>query len=132
MSILPGFIYLGLVGGAILSRNNIVKNKIIKLGPKDASKKISENYFDYIVDVRSKKEFDLGHIKGSLFYESLASNPELIEDVLNDIKNKDSKILIYCRSGRRAYEAASIFVKNNYTKVWIVDNGGYQELRKNE
>ena len=132
MSILPGFIYLGLLGGAILSRNNSLKNKITKIEAKEAAKKISENYFDFVVDVRSKSEYDQGHIKGSLFYQSLASNPELIENVLNDIKNKDSKILIYCRSGRRAYQAASLFVNNDYTNVWIVDNGGYVELKKNE
>jgi len=132
MSILPGLIYLGLLGGTLLSRNNFFKNNITKIIAKDAAKKISENYFDYIVDVRSKKEHDQGYIKNSLFYESLASNPELFKKVLNDIQDKDSKILIYCRSGRRAYEAASQFINNDYTNVWIVNDGGYQELKKNE
>ena len=131
MSILPGLIYMGLIGGAVIN-NSFSKNiNFNKLKVKDASKKIKENYFDYILDVRSLNEYQEGHLDNVFFYESLANNPKLIDQIKKDIKDFNSKILIYCRSGRRASEAANILLENGYTNLYVVINGGYTELSKN-
>ena len=126
MSILPGLIYLGLLGGAIIT----TETKIKKINVKDAVTNINNNIYDKILDVRTVKEFNNGNLENVLFYESLGSNPNLIDKVIKDIPNKDSEILIYCRSGRRATKAAEILINNGYTNVSVVFRGGYTELNK--
>lgn len=126
MSIIPGLIYLGLLGGAIMT----TETKIKKINVKDAVNNINNNIYDKIIDVRTLNEFNNGHLENVLFYESLGSNPNLIDKVVKDIPDKDSKILIYCRSGKRASKAAEILINNGYTNVSIVFRGGYSELNK--
>ena len=126
MSILPGLIYLGLLGGAIMT----TENKIKKINVKDAVTNINNDIYNKILDVRTLNEFNTGHLENVLFYDSLGSNPNLIDKVIKDIPNKDSKILIYCRSGRRASKAAEILINNGYTDVSVVSKGGYTELIK--
>ena len=126
MSILPGLIYLGLLGGAIMT----TETKIKKINVKDAVNNINNNIYDKILDVRTVNEFNNGHLENVLFYESLGSSPNLIDKVVKDIPDKDSKILIYCRSGKRASKAAEILINNGYIDVSVVFRGGYTELNK--
>ena len=131
MSIIPGLIYMGLIGGAVINNSIKGNNNFMKIEVKDAVKKIKENYFDHILDVRSLSEYQEGHLDDIFFYESLGSNSELINQVKKDIPNLDSKILIYCRSGRRASKAAKILLDNGFSNIYVVINGGYTELSKN-
>ena len=126
MSILPGLIYLGLLGGAIMT----TETKIKKINVKDAVNNINNNIYDKIIDVRTLNEFNNGHLENVLFYESLGDSPNLIDKVVKDIPDKDSKILIYCRSGKRAYKSAEILINNGYSDISIVTEGGYTELIK--
>ena len=128
MSFLPGLIYIGLIGGAVIK--NSLKSEMKKIDVKVAAEKIKKNYFDYIIDVRSFEEYQEGHLDNVLFYESLASNHELIEQVKNDIKDKNAKILIYCRSGSRSSKAGNLLIENGFTNIYITINGGYTELAK--
>ena len=50
-----------------------------------------------IIDVRSKDEFDAGHIKGALNipYDQIAKNMSVLSEL------KDQTLVVYCRSGRR-------------------------------
>jgi len=136
---LPVIIYSGLVGGAILSK--FVGNRGKKFDPtihqypndlnvKNAVKLIKEDFFDYILDVRTQNEFNQGNLDKSILIESLAYNHQKIKDVEFLIKDKTKKILIYCRSGRRALNAAKLLKAYNYDNVYYVKNGGYIELSK--
>jgi len=71
-----------------------------------------------ILDVRTQEEYDEGHIENAMLipYELVGSNAE---DVFAD---KDSTILIYCRSGRRSEIAARALIESGYTDVY--DFGG--------
>jgi len=67
-----------------------------------------------IVDVRSKAEYEEGHIPGAILVpnESITDKkPELLPD-LNQI------ILIYCRSGNRSKQAAQKLANMGYKKVY--------------
>ena len=66
-----------------------------------------------ILDVRTREEYDQGHIPGAIqiSHEEIA---EKAEDVLTD---KDQLILVYCRSGRRSKIAAEILVDLGYTNI---------------
>ena len=78
---------------------------------------IMENNEDYlIVDVRTKEEFDSGHLEGAL----LLPVQELGERL--DELPMDKPIIVYCRSGNRSRTAANILIDNGFTMVY--DMGG--------
>ena len=79
------------------------------------AKYIMDNETDYVIlDVHEQDEYDEGHIPGAILipYMDIES---LVEDVLKD---KDQKILVYCRSGRRSKIAAANLASLGYTNVY--------------
>ncbi len=66
-----------------------------------------------IIDARTEEEFAEGHIEGAILvpeYEIKAKAEALIPD-------KDTLILVYCRSGRRSKIASEALIKLGYTNV---------------
>lgn len=54
-----------------------------------------------VLDVRTKDEFDYGHIKGAELFDVMEPDwPERIEAL-----DRDASYLVYCRSGSRSYQA---------------------------
>lgn len=80
----------------------------------DKVKKIIDNYDDYsdvyIVDVREEHEYVEGHINNAINIPL-----SYIEYVDFDL---ESKIIVYCRSGRRSKEAIGILLKLGYKNVF--------------
>ncbi len=74
-----------------------------------------------IVDVRTKEEYDEGHIPNAILLTD-SDIPEKAEDVLED---KDSTLLVYCRSGNRSATASKALVELGYTNVY--DFGGIND-----
>lgn len=74
-----------------------------------------------ILDVRTESEYRSGHIPNSILlpYDKI---PEQAESLLT---NKDSKILVYCRSGRRSAIASKELAALGYTNVY--DFGGVND-----
>jgi len=70
----------------------------------------------FLLDVRTPDEFNSGHIANAnnISVETLASR-------LSDVPT-DEPIVIYCRSGNRSAQAASILKSAGYTQVY--DLGG--------
>lgn len=66
-----------------------------------------------IIDARTEEEFAEGHIPGAVLIPEYQIS-EKAEDMLPD---KDTLILVYCRSGRRSKLAAEELVKLGYTSV---------------
>jgi phage shock protein E len=98
---------------------NTLKN-LFGFGPKvDYTKLVKEGAV--ILDVRSKGEFQNGHIKGSIniSVDTLSSN-------LAKLK-KDKPIITCCASGMRSASAKSILKSNGFTEVH--NGGGWQSLR---
>lgn len=74
-----------------------------------------------ILDVRSKSEYEEGHIPEAinLEYNNIHNKiDELIQD-------KETIILVYCRSGRRADIASEELINLGYTNVY--DFGGLND-----
>jgi len=85
-----------------------------------AKELISKNYFDFILDVRSEEEYGEGYYKNAINipYTKISDNLNI---------NKNSKILIYCRSGRRAKIALDKLKSYGFTNLnYIKDT--YQSL----
>ncbi|MDX1544844.1 MAG: rhodanese-like domain-containing protein [Christiangramia sp.] len=74
-----------------------------------------------IVDVRTKNEYAIGHIKGSknIPLHSLNNN-------LGKLKKKDQPIITCCASGMRSGNAKSILKNLGYTNVH--NGGGWRNL----
>lgn len=74
-----------------------------------------------ILDVRSKGEYQGGHIKGSIniSVDTLSNN-------LNKLK-KDKPIITCCASGMRSAAAKSILKSNGFTEVY--NGGGWSRLQ---
>jgi len=71
-----------------------------------------------ILDVRTKEEYDAGHIKGAI----LVPNESIIDEQPELLPDLDAEILVYCRSGNRSAQAAKKLLAIGYTNV--VDFGG--------
>ena len=74
-----------------------------------------------IIDVRTKDEYQQGHIRGSvnLPLQTLQNN-------LTKIK-KDKPVITCCASGMRSASAKGILISNGYTEVH--NGGGWSSLK---
>ena len=76
----------------------------------------------YIVDVRSKAEYALGHIKSAVNIPL-----EIIEDKIGELKNYN-QIILYCRSGNRSGHAKKILNAAGISKV--IDVGSMESAHE--
>ena len=99
---------------------NAIK-KILGIGKKvDYAQLLQEGAI--ILDVRSKGEFEGGHIKGALNIpvDQLRNN-------FSKLKDKNKPIITYCASGMRSASAKSILISGGYTSVF--NGGGWNSLQ---
>ena len=83
------------------------------------ARKMMEAETGYILlDVRTRKEYDEGHIPGAI----CVPNEAIQETPPAELPDKNQLILVYCRSGRRSKEAAQKLADMGYTN--IIDFGG--------
>ena len=73
-----------------------------------------------IIDVRTPKEFNQGHIESAININFKSSN--FIKSISK--LNKDTSFLIYCKSGNRSGKAAKIFDSIGFYKIYDL-KGGY-------
>ena len=80
----------------------------------EEAKRIMDTEDDYvIIDARTEAEFREGHIEGAI----LIPEYEIAERAEMEIPEKDTLILVYCRSGRRSKIASDALVQLGYTNV---------------
>lgn len=115
--------------GQVLDGDGMV-NSYKQISQEEAAQMMEEDDGHVIVDVRTREEYDEGHIPGAICIpneEITDTKPELLPDV-------DQVILIYCRSGRRSKEAAEKLFNMGYTHIYefggIIDWTG--EIEKEE
>lgn len=72
-----------------------------------------------LLDVREEEEYITGHARDSVLFPLDTINGETAAEIIPD---KDTPIMIYCRSGRRSLLAAEIFEGLGYTELY--DLGG--------
>ena len=70
-----------------------------------------------IVDVRTQEEWDEGHLQSAVHIP----HDEISDEIAKHAKDKQRKIVLYCRSGGRAGVALQALKKLGYTNV---ENGG--------
>ncbi|MCZ2140626.1 MAG: rhodanese-like domain-containing protein [Bacteroidia bacterium] len=93
--------------------------RLFNLGPQVDLAELVKNGA-YIVDVRTKGEFDSGHIKGSLNIPL-----QSLEQNLGKLK-KDKVIITCCASGMRSSSARGFLKSKGYE---VYNGGGWMSLR---
>jgi phage shock protein E len=89
----------------------------------DHFKEMIEKERGIVIDVRTKQEYNAGHLKiTDAQYDFL--NGEFQDQIENFDKNKT--YYLYCRSGNRSGQAARIMQKEGFKNVFNV--GGFEEL----
>ena len=71
-----------------------------------------------VVDVRTREEYDGGHIENAV----LVPNESIGSEMPEALPDKEATLLIYCRSGRRSKDAAQKLLALEYQNVY--DFGG--------
>ena len=68
-----------------------------------------------ILDVREQDEYDIGHISGAVLLTVGTIDETTAAEV---IPEKDSTVLVYCRSGNRSKTASSTLAELGYTNIY--------------
>lgn len=68
-----------------------------------------------ILDVREESEYQEGHIPGAVLLPVGEIDEESAKDTIGD---KDTTVLVYCRSGNRSKTASEALSKLGYTQVY--------------
>ncbi|MBQ7677755.1 MAG: rhodanese-like domain-containing protein [Lachnospiraceae bacterium] len=84
------------------------------ISQKEAKELMKEDNDSVIVDVRTKEEYDEGHIPGAVLVPIEEIREKKVDAALPD---KDALLLLYCRTGRRAEDAAALLAEMGYTDV---------------
>ena len=71
-----------------------------------------------VVDVRTREEYDGGHIENAV----LVPNESICSEMPEALPDKEATLLIYCHSGRRSKDAAQKLLALGYQSVY--DFGG--------
>ena len=85
-----------------------------KIITQEEAKKIIDEQEGYIIlDVRTKEEYDAGHIPNAI----LLPNEDIGSEDIDILPDKKQLILIYCRSGNRSKQAAQKLVDLGYENI---------------
>jgi len=77
-----------------------------------------------LVDVRTQKEYDAGHLEGSL----LIPYDQITQRITEFGEDKSRQIVVYCRSGRRSGVAEQTLRK--YGFINVLNTGGYEAMKE--
>lgn len=97
----------------IQKAKELKENMYETVTPKEVMKKREEKQDFILLDVRTKEEYEEGHIKDSI----LLPVNELAQDIEKKVENKQQEIIVYCRSGNRSKQAVMLLLEIGYTNV---------------
>ena len=95
-----------------------------EISPQKARENVKTGKYDFIVDVRTKQEWDEGHLPNTI------SIPigNLVAELPEKIPDKNSRILFVCKKGIRASGVVTIAHKLGYKNVQAMI-GNFKELQ---
>lgn len=84
---------------------------------------INNNKIDYIIDVRTKFEWNLGHYKNkNVKVINIPINNINYLNITKNIPNNNSYIIVYCNTGQRARLAVNKLNKLGYNNVYYISS----------
>ncbi len=87
--------------------------------PAQAQKLLAKKDAPQVIDIRTKEEFEDGHIKGAKQIDFLGAD---FEKELAKLDPKKS-YLMHCRSGGRSTKSLPVWKKLGFTKVYHLNSG---------
>lgn len=90
--------------------------KYIDIPVSEAKIKVDSGEY-FILDVRTREEYDAGHIANAILIPQTD-----ISDRLDEIP-KDMPILVYCKTARRSAIASQELIDNGYKEVYNIEGG---------
>jgi rhodanese-related sulfurtransferase len=72
-----------------------------------------------LVDVRTPKEYEEGHIENALNID--VTDDSFVKNIQQ--LNKEKPVMVYCRSGHRSARAAQILKEQGFKKIYNLDGG---------
>ena len=106
----PGLLLLTACGAPTKNNQEMV---FLNITAEEARKLMDSEKDRIILDVRSREEYDQGHIPGAI----LIPDTEIEAKAADLLPDKDQLILVYCRSGRRSKLAAQSLADLGYTNI---------------
>lgn len=79
-----------------------------------------------LLDSREKKEYDVSHLKNSIWVGYSDFNLERLKGI-----DKSSKIVVYCSVGYRSEKISEKLLSNNYTNVSNLYGGIFEWVNNN-
>ena len=101
------------------SESPAVENGAINVSIDETKELLESEDKLFILDVRTKEEFDEAHIEGAVQIPVDDLEARLVEIE----EYKDTPMLVYCRSGNRSSVAVEILLENNFTKIYHMSDG---------
>jgi rhodanese-related sulfurtransferase len=94
---------------------------ITAVHPKAARSLLRETPHIAVIDVRTDVEWAAGHYPGAHHVPEITRLPYVIQD-------RNTTLLLYCRTGRRAKVAAQATAGLGYTSIYYLVDGSYEDL----
>ena len=113
--ILPLFLLLLLLTGCGGTASNASSENDYQQISQEEAKEMMDTQDVIIPDVREQDEYDSGHIPGAVLLPVGTIDEETAAEV---IPEKDSTVLVYCRSGNRSKTASSALAELGYTNIY--------------
>ena len=113
--ILPLFLLLLLLTGCGGTASNSSSEDDYQQISQEEAKEMMDTQDVIILDVREQDEYDSGHIPGAVLLPVGTIDEETAAEV---IPEKDSSVLVYCRSGNRSKTASSALAELGYTNIY--------------
>ena len=113
--ILPLFLLLLLLTGCGGTASNSSSEDGYQQISQEEAKEMMDTQDVIILDVREQDEYDSGHIPGAVLLPVGTIDEETATEV---IPEKDSTVLVYCRSGNRSKTASSALAELGYTNIY--------------
>ena len=99
-----------------ISCGNVNKSSVKYISESDFFR-LSENF--ELIDVRTNSEYESGFIEKALNIDFFSETFE--SDVLS--LNKNSKIILYCRTNNRSTKTANLLKKNGFKDISVIEGG---------
>ena len=113
--LLPLFLLLLLLTGCGGTASNSSSENDYQQISQEEAKEMMDTQDVIILDVREQDEYDSGHIPGAVLLPVGTIDEETAAEV---IPEKDSTVLVYCRSGNRSKTASSALAELGYTNIY--------------
>ncbi|CAJ1947353.1 unnamed protein product [Cylindrotheca closterium] len=106
------------------------KNKKMSIAKPDDIKKSLANKSTILLDVRTMDEIEASgkiEVEGNQWLQTVCTPSSTDMDLNTDDIDKETDIIIYCRSGRRASRAKEILEGRGFKNV--LNGGGYDDMK---